>query len=826
MTPSRPVPGALRLTLLGPAAAQSGTDAVRCTSRKAFALFAYLVLERRPHSRRALSSLFWGARDPEASRTSLRATLFRLPAPMAGCLAVERDTIGVALHAAIDCDAVAFDRLAADGGLDAAQKAATLYQGHLLADFEADATPEFDDWVSRERTRLKRAAWQVFERAIAWHADALPRAPGDAEARAREAAALARRWLALDPAAEPAHRWLIRLDVEAGRGDAALAQYESCRRALAVAEGRAPATDTKALVASLGRGAEAEPASGRPSAPPRPHEPAPIPRIASTSFVGRIEEVAEIARLVADPACRLITLHGLGGVGKTRLADAVARQVAGDFAHGVAWVALESVERPEAVAATIARALGLEAAPRTPPRNQLVQALRAQERLLVLDNLEHLLTPPVAEAADDPVDLVLALLREAPGVRLLVTSRETLGVQEEWVYDVEGLAHRHRAAVDDDAGVLPAVELFAQRARQAYLGFSLTAEMPHVRRVCALVDGLPLGIELAAAWVRTIPCAEIAQELERGVDALPAGQRNRPARQQTLRAVVEFSWRLLAPEQQDVLAALAQCHGGFSREAAEHVAQASLRTLSALVDKALVRRGPDSRFSLHPLVRRFAAEKLALTPARAARARTRHADHYLRLLCTQLGALHGPQHLESRTAIEDDLDNIRAAWAAKVDERDLDALGAAARPLALAFDRLGLYEEWTRTFERALGVVPASESRAGYRRLLLYAANGHWRQGDVAQADACRQRLDAVIATASDPSELAEYHKLAGLVVRDAGDIDGALARFELASAAAAQSGDRIIQAHIANEIGVVHWRHGALARARDAFVACLAQCE
>jgi tetratricopeptide (TPR) repeat protein len=349
--------------------------------------------------------------------------------------------------------------------------------------------------------------------------------------------------------------------------------------------------------------------------------------------------------------------------------------------------------------------------------------------------------------------------------------------------------------------------------------------MPHVRRICALVDGLPLGIELAAAWVRTIPCAEIAQELERGADALPAAQRNRPVRQQTLRAVVEFSWRLLTPEQQDVLAALAQCHGGFSREAAEHVAQASLRTLSSLVDKALVRRGPDSRFSLHPLVRRFAAEKLALAPARAARARTRHADHYLRLLCAQLGALNGLRHLESRMRIEDDLDNIRAAWAAKLDERDVEALGAAARPMALAFDRLGLYDEWTRTFERAVDALPSVEGAAA-RRLLLNAANGYWRQGDVARAEACRRRLEPGIAASSDPAELAEYHKLAGLVARDAGDNEDARRHFERASALAVHSADRLLQAHIANELGVVHWREGAIDRARVAFVDSLAQCE
>jgi predicted ATPase/DNA-binding SARP family transcriptional activator len=822
----------VRLTLLGQSVAYAGDATIRCASKKAFALFAFLALDRRSHSRRALAALFWGGRDAEAARASLRATLFRLPAPMTQCLAIEREALAVVDSAALTCDVARFEALVQSNDVRRLQEAAELYKGHLLQDFDADATPEFDDWLNRERARLKQLAYQLFDRVIAAQYEQLGRAVPSASNLSYEAAvALAQQWLVLDPAAERAHRWLMRVYLDAGRPEAAQAQYDSCQRALAVAEGRAPTAETRALVAAFSYEPQAEP-TPRPAAVTERYRMDGVasPPVASTSFVGRIEEVAELARMLGDPACRLITLHGLGGVGKTRLAHAVASQVAAQFAQGVTWVSLEGIGRPDAVADTMARALGLELGPRTTARNVLLQGLRAQERLLILDNFEHLLAIPAADPANDPVDLLLALLHDAPRLRFVVTSRETLGVQEEWVYGIEGLDHTvAEQAGADLAGTLPAVELFAQRARQAYLGFSLAAEMPHVLRICAQVDGLPLGIELTAAWVRTIPCADIAQALERGLESLPSQQRNRPERQQSLRAVIEFSWRLLTPEQQEVLAALSEFRGGFTRDAAGHVAQASLRVLSALVDKALVRRSNDSRFSLHPLVRKFAAEKLARSRSRRAVTRTRHADHYLRLLCSQRLALYGSQHAQARVLLEDDFDNIRAAWETVIESGDAKPVREAARPLCVILDRLGLYDEWTRTFDQALASLPlttSAESRAVHCQLLIAAANGHWRRGDVARAQTYHARLAEAIGSAHEPAELADLYKLSGLVARDAGDFDTALNHFLAGADAAARAGDLIAQAQLANEIGVVHFRRGDLEMTREAFATCLQKCE
>ena len=291
-------------------------------------------------------------------------------------------------------------------------------------------------------------------------------------------------------------------------------------------------------------------------------------------------------------------------MGKTRLAvecGALARQ----FAHGVAFVPLAAVESPALLAATIADAVGFSFYGTGEPRTQLLDYLREKELLLILDNLEHLV---------DDVRLVLDLLAHAPLLKVLVTSRERLQLQGEWVVELGGLpvtegdSHRRTAASD-------AVALFVERAQRVQHGFRLRADdRVWVTRICRLLDGMPLGIELAATWVRVLRCSDICAELERNLDFLATPVRDLPQRHRSLRAVFEHSWRLLSQHEQQVLTSLTVFRGGFSRAAAEEIAGASLPTLAALVDKSLLRSSADAtasqRYDLHDLVRQFAAATL------------------------------------------------------------------------------------------------------------------------------------------------------------------------------------------------------------------------
>jgi predicted ATPase len=262
-----------------------------------------------------------------------------------------------------------------------------------------------------------------------------------------------------------------------------------------------------------------------------------------TPLIGREREVEQLSQLLRDPQCRLLALVGPGGIGKTRLAIETAAQVQDVFANGVYFIPLASVNTTRFIVPVIADAIGFtfQSANRADPKTQLFGYLKEKQVLLLPDNLEQLLTEP-------GIELLPELLGHAPQVKLLATSRESLGLQEEWVFEVEGLPVPESIYAEGSAQNT-SVELFLQRARRAHVGFNATPEdYPAILRICQLVDGMPLAIELAAAWVRALSCDEIAREIEHGMDFLSISARDIPARHRSMRAVFDHSWKLLTEE--------------------------------------------------------------------------------------------------------------------------------------------------------------------------------------------------------------------------------------------------------------------------------------
>ncbi len=372
----------------------------------------------------------------------------------------------------------------------------------------------------------------------------------------------------------------------------------------------------------------------------------PAPR---TSFVGRTAELDEIDRLLGDPGCRLLTLVGPGGAGKTRLAlEAAARRVH-LYPHGVHFVALASVASPDFLAPALAEAIQFAvdgAHSGFSAQEQLLDYLSERSTLLVLDNFEQLV---------EGADLVGEIIERAPHVELLTTSRERLNVQSEWVLDVEGLG-----LSENGNGSASALRLFVERARQVVPGFAVD-DAAEALRICRLVDGMPLGIELAASWVSVLSCAEIADEIEGGIDFLATSMRDVPERHRSLRAAIDQSWRLLTDEQRREFSRLSVFRGSFDRAAAVAVTGADLRLLSELVAKSLLRRPDFGRFELHELLRQYAAEQLAASPGEEADARERHARHYAAMLAERRAALLGPELAVARDELRGELDNLRAA---------------------------------------------------------------------------------------------------------------------------------------------------------------------
>src|SRR6266567_2004863 len=374
----------------------------------------------------------------------------------------------------------------------------------------------------------------------------------------------------------------------------------------------------------------------------------PLPR---TSFVGRASELEAIDRLLEDPACRLLTLVGPGGAGKTRLAlEAAARRV-DRYPHGVHFVPLAAVSSPDFLVPALAESIQFAvdgAHSGFSAQEQLLDYLSERSTLLVLDNFEHLV---------EGSGLLGEVIERAPHVELLTTSRERLNIQSEWVFDVEGLG-----LAENGSGGASAVRLFVERARQVVPGFALDdAGYAQALRICRLVDGMPLGIELAASWVSVLSCAEIADEIESNIDFLATSMRDVPERHRSLRAAIDQSWRLLTDEQRGAFSRLSVFRGSFDRSAAVAVTGADLRLLSELVAKSLLRRPDFGRFELHELLRQYAAAQLRLSPGEEAAARERHARHYATMLLERKAALMGPELAVARDELRGELDNLRAA---------------------------------------------------------------------------------------------------------------------------------------------------------------------
>jgi len=371
-----------------------------------------------------------------------------------------------------------------------------------------------------------------------------------------------------------------------------------------------------------------------------------------TTFVGRADEIARVKELLSE--ARLVTLVGPGGTGKTRLSLQVAADIGEAFPQGVWFVELTAVETPNEMVPAIAEALRFTIDVQVSdlsPKEQVIDFLARRSCLLVLDNFEHLI---------EGAGLLTELIQHAPDVRFLITSRERLNLREEWIFDVGGMSYPKNG--HDSDKVYSGLHLFRERALQVDSEFVLSdAVEPHAVRICQLMDGSPLGIELSAAWVATLPCSEIVHEIEKNLDFVVSTMRDLPQRHRSLRAVFEHSWQLLSEEQRESFQRLSIFRGGFSRQAAEQVAGVNLTTLAEFMSKSLIRQSVEGRYDIHGLLRQYAQEQLSLDSEEQQAVKEKHSRYFARFLQERRGALDREQIPQLRDEIRPDISNLKDA---------------------------------------------------------------------------------------------------------------------------------------------------------------------
>ncbi|MGE5378418.1 MAG: helix-turn-helix domain-containing protein, partial [Bacteroidota bacterium] len=498
------------------------------------------------------------------------------------------------------------------------------------------------------------------------------------------------------------------------------------------------------------------PAGPEPAAAPRP-TPGNLP-VSPNPLVGREQEMANITRQLVEPSCRMLTLTGPGGIGKTRLAIEVGRQLEPHFADGVYYISLAGTSTPESILPTIAEVLGMAF---SGPAGQIVQLsnfLRDRQTLLILDNMEHLLAGG---------SLLGEILQQTRHVSMLVTSREQLRLQWEWLFEVQGLPMPEEE--DPRVESNSATQLFVQRARQTSQNFSLEKEdRAAILRLCKLVGGVPLAIELAASWVRILSCQEIARELERSLDFLETRKLDVPQRHRSIKTVFDHSWTLLDEEERTALMRLSIFQGGFTRQAALSATGTSLTLLSSLVDKSLLRynKGPD-RYELHELIRQYAYGRLQANPLEEQQTSENYAHYFADWLAGLEAPFKSARQQEIAHLIRSETFNWQGTWAWAIEHHRLDVLRRMNACLNWYLEVHGYYEEALSTFQAAVSAfrtrgapvtLRTQEERATFALLVDSLGWFHFRTGNVQLATSLLAESLEIAHETGDPEVLYYIH--------------------------------------------------------------------
>ncbi len=650
----------IKISLLGPFSVSLNNDQVtQFESDAARILLAYLALNPGMDFRREfLADLFWPEKSRDVAMHALRQTLLRLrkaidddkqPIPY---IIVTRQTIAFNSDAAFELDVNQFLDLTnqterhphkrierCEICIQKLKNAVSLVKGELLQGVHYDSFV-FEDWLSQQREQINQRTINVLY-TLTHHAEM----KNDFETARK----YAKQQITMEPWREEAHRQLMRILAKSGQRSAAMKHFVTCKKMIKEELSFDVEPETEKLHKRIYAGEFDKPIIF-PSLP-----------VYFTQFIGRAHDFNQIFEQINHPDCGLLTILGMGGMGKTRLAVQIANLIGSAYQNGVAFVSTEWISSVDLLVPAIAHAVQLQFSADRNPLTQLQDFLRNKEILLILDGFEHV---------ENGAQFIAQHLQIAPDLMLVVTSRQRLNIPGECVYALEGLPYESSGSKfsSEALTVADAILLFQTCAQRIQKDFSPTAEeLEAIKTICECVGGIPLAIELAASWISAYPCTEIADQIQQNLDLLSDSMLGYPEKQNSMRAVFDASWKLLSESEQEVLQQLSHFRGSFNREAAETISGANPKILAALASRSLI--GPERsssgignshRYEFLELIRRFTEEKVS----EKIKNETLTAIHryYMNFLLEKEPELMTNLQPKTLAAINKEIRNIEIAW--------------------------------------------------------------------------------------------------------------------------------------------------------------------